>query len=907
VKSPDRSDHHPILRTKLHRPQVFGDFVHRQRLHERLNHGLQTPLTLVSAPAGYGKSMEVSHWTEAVGTPSAWLSLDGTDSDVFAFTCYLLAAVQTLFPEACPETEALITSPNQPPIPVLGRSLVNELDDIDTSFLLVLDDFHTISPQSDVHDLVAFILEHPPWFARFVIVARRDPPLPLAGLRGGGKVTEIRLQDLRFNEAEIAELLERTSELTVGEGALANLQKQTEGWAVALRLVSLQLRHIEDPEDFLTNLSGGLQQVQDYLIQEVWERRSPQMQHWLLATSILGSFCAELCDAVCSPDDVEEEESDLDGRQFVDALQRTNLFTVLLDEAGTWFRYHHLFQSVLKDQLEFRKSPENIAALHARASRWYEQHGDIERSIRHALAAGDADGAAEIFERHRHAEQDADRWRAVERWLAMLPAEMRRQRPGLLLAQAWVLHDRYQLQQVAPIVQRLESSPFDEAAEPVLLGELNFFQGLLLYSQGKGEASQIHLQEARRLVPRTHPRIAGIIEIYLGLTRQMTGQEEMAIQALWEASQDASSAPGAFLARLFLAQGFIHTVAGDLVPAEQAAQLVENVTKEKGIVYSQLWGHYLQACCRFRAHDLEAALRLFTLVAKKRYVAHTRIAVDSLAGQALGYQALQRPDDAREALKQLLDFSLETQDPQHLSLAQSAQARLSLAQGDLEAAARWAQSFDGGGHSDNFFLWLEIAAITHCRVLVAIGSDDSLEEAAQRLRALRLVNERLHNTCQTIEIVALQAVAYEKQGHTEEAHTMLEDVLALAAPRGLIRPFVELGEPMADLVARSTARDNYAAFAQQILSALHEAPGKAVAAGKSFQGSLELFETLTNREHEVLELLAQRLQNKEIAAELFISTQTVNSHLKSIYQKLDVTNRRQAAARAVEMGILEPR
>jgi ATP/maltotriose-dependent transcriptional regulator MalT len=914
----ERTDSLPILRTKLHRPSITEDTVCRGSLHERMDLGMQTPLTLVSAPAGYGKSTLVSQWAEALEMPCAWISLDEADSDLVVFVSYVVAAVENMYPDACPETTALITAPRLPGISLLARYLTNELDDINASFVVVLDDYHRIAPQSEVHDLLSYLLEHPPRLSRLVIATRRDPPIQMASLRGGGRVTEIRLQDLRFTAAEISDLLQKSTGTKASEEALLNLQRQTEGWAVALRLVALHLRHLEDPEGFLRALRGGIQNVEDYLLQEVWSRRSPQMQSWLLQTSILERFCADLCDAVCAPDEASGS-SDLDGRQFVEALQRTNLFAVSLDAHGEWFRYHHLFQAMLEEQLTLRASPEEIAGIHARASEWHEKHGDIEESIRHALAAGQVDDAAEIFERHRRAEQDADRWRVVERWLAMLPAEMRRQRPGLLLAEAWVLHDRFQLREIAPIVECVASIFGDETSDRVLLGELNFFQGVLLFWQGRGEECLNLMLEAREQIPQIHPRMTGLIEIYVGLARQMIGQEETAIRELTETDLGGHSRRPEFLSRVALGQALIHTVSGELGLAAMVSQRVEILSREIGIAYMIGWSHYLPACSKFRSNDLDSAMRLFARVVKRRYSTHTRAAVDSLAGLALTYQAMQRPDDANAMTQQLLEFALETGDTAHLAVARSAQARIFLAQGDIERATGWVQSFNDAPNPPGMLVWLENPAITQARVLVAIGTEASLLEAVELLDALRQATEALNNRCQTIEILALQSLAVEKQGLGDEALSVLGQALALGEPRGWIRPFAEPGPLMTVLLGRLPRGGAHDAYVVRILDALRDSDdvvstGEVATEAQSASG-LETplvmdqndLDALTNRELDVLELLAKRLQNKEIAARLCISTQTVGTHLKRIYEKLDVHDRRQAVQRAIEAGIIDRR
>jgi LuxR family maltose regulon positive regulatory protein len=640
-----------------------------------------------------------------------------------------------------------------------------------------------------------------------------------------------------------------------------------------------------------------VRQIQDYLVEEVLAGLPTAMQDWLTKTSILDRLCAPLCEAVCVRED-EAGGSDFDGRTFVRSLAKNNLFRIALDERGEWCRYHHLFQGLLHARLTRHSSSQEIATLHSRASEWFESRRLIDESIRHALAAGNPDRAAEIVERHRHTEQDADRWRIVERWLSMLPPETRRQRPGLLLAQAWILHDRYELEGIPPIVEQLESLLFDEEKREVPWGELNFFQGVLLFWQGQGESSRRHFETAQERIPKTHPRMRGLVEIYLGLARQMVGQSEVALDTLTQERRSGDLLGGPLLSRLHLAEALIRTVSGESTRAAETAQLVESVSEQTGIEYMLGWGRYVQACSYFRSCEWEAAVGLFERVVDKRYVTHTRMAIDSMVGLALAYQALERPDAATEAAKQLLEFALETGDPGHLSVAHSAHARISLAQGDLDSVVRWVRSFNEAPSVPTMFIWLEVPSITQARVWVATGSETDLRKATGLLEILRPAAEALRNTCQTIEILVLQSVALKKQGRSDEAFEVLEQTLALAEPGGWFYPFVESGPPMADLLKRAMKQGTHGDYAREILATF------GARASRPVTDAGQLVEPLTNREEEILELLDLRLRDKEIATRLCVSTETVKSHLRNLYQKLGVRNRREAVTKARSLGLL---
>ena len=900
---PQRS-HDALLRTKLHRPVARGNFVCRPRLHERLNQGLDTPLTLISAPAGYGKSLLVSHWVESRDVPSAWLSLDESDSAVDIFVDYLLAAVETVVPDACPQTRRMARAADPPTLSVLGDSLVNELDVLGSPLVLVLDDYHRIPADSEVHGLLRQLLAHPPQPLHLVIVSRRDPPLNLTNLRAKGQLTEVRLQDLRFTPAETQALFQVVLQFTISDDALANLQREMEGWPVGLGFVSLALRGVEDRDGFLKNLHGGLQQTQDYLLQEVIAAQPPALRGWLMQTSTLDRFCADLCDAVGKLDG-KPESGGLSGMEFLRTLQDRNLFTIGLDNQGTWFRYHHLFRDLLQAELEKRTEPAAIAALHRRASEWSEQQGLVGEAMRYALKAQDTIGAAEIFDRHRRIEQDRDGWRNVEKWLAALPVELKEKRPGLLLGQAWILHDRYQLGGIAPIVERLESFGGEEALDRVSLGELRFFEGVLQFWAGNGDLSRKLCEEARARVPETHPRIAGLIEIYLALANYIAGQGDEALRRLNDKIQDGSFLTGPILSRLILARSFLHMLSGALMSAAQDAGSVVRIARQSSIAYIEGWGRYLEGASHYHRNDLEATVACFAPTLEHRYTMHTRSAVDAMMVLALTHQAMQQPDLADEAMNRLLEFTGELRDAQHLSVARSGQARLALLRGERESAVRWLRSFDGQPAGPEMFIWLEVPSVTQARVLVALASEESLQQASELLATLRDAAEAQHNVCQTIGILALQSLALEQLGRDEEALGVLERALVLAEPGGWVRPFVEPGRAMVALLQRVGGRLQDRSYVERLLRTFPEQVPPVTAgrpAGDGLHGSsatdLDLVEPLTTREEQILELLTRRLRDKEIAARLSISTQTVNFHLKNLYRKLGVSNRREAAAKA---------
>ena len=394
---------------------MIADLIHRPSLKERLDSGWDRPLILVAAPAGFGKSTLLSAWLEACDCPNAWLSLDEHDNDLGVFLAYFLGAVRTIFPNALTATQALLSGVNLPPLTVIARSLLNELDALERDFVLVLDDYHLISEQS-VHDLLSALLQHPPHRMHLVIATRQDPPLPLRLLRARAQVTEIRGHDLRFSAPEIAQFMEQTLGAPLTDEAIAVLAEKTEGWAAGLRLATLTLRYSGEIDGQIARLHAENRFVMDYLINEVQSHVPPAIQSFLLKTAILDRLCGPLCLEVIGPDSAECQP-----QTCLEWLEQSGMFTTALDTQGQWYRYHHLFRELLRARLMQQSSADEIAALHLRASAWFARNGFIEEALHHALAGQDTAAAVRLVAQHRHALMNDEQWLAAQSLVASVP------------------------------------------------------------------------------------------------------------------------------------------------------------------------------------------------------------------------------------------------------------------------------------------------------------------------------------------------------------------------------------------------------------------------------------------------------------------------------------------------------
>ncbi|HEY53621.1 MAG TPA: AAA family ATPase [Caldilineae bacterium] len=883
-----------LIRTKLNRPRVVSELVERPRLVGKLNRGLERKLALVVAPAGYGKSTLVAEWLKTCERPGAWLSLDENDSDLLVYLNYFIAAVQSIFPDTGRETSALLHAPELPPLPVLTSTLINELDGIEQPFILVLDDYHLVHDLA-VHDLMDELLRHPPQTLHLVLISRLNPPLNLSQLRARGQMVEVRVQDMRFTKAETSAFVQKTMGAPVNQEAAALLQEKTEGWVTGLRLSMLSLHGPEDLDQLSTKLPGE-RLATEYLFQEVFETQPQAIQECLLKTTILDRFCGPLCEAMC---DAEPGSQQMGGQDFLNWLVQADLFAISLDDQRQWYRYHHLFQYLLRRQLDRRFDAESIAQLHRNASAWFAQNDLIDEALHHALAAGDTVGAAQLIEQNRRSILNADQWYVLEKWLSKLPDEIKRQRPELLLAQVWVSYFTFKLRAIPPLLESIELLLGDDVTEEGLWGEVAFFWGHHWFWHGQTAQSLDLFQRALALIPRSYDQGRGETEVFWAMAGQMAGQKEMVVQTLTNRLYYEQTPQTVRMVRLLGALIFVHFFSGELTEAERVTQQFGNAATEGGNVYAEIWTSYLQGYIHYFRNNLEDAAHHLERAVKGRYILHTRAAVDSLAGLTLTYQALGQPDEAAATMAILLEFAQDTHDPAYVSTARSCQAHLALLQGDQKSAVRWTQTDNLTTDAGIMFYWIEIPRVTQCRVLIAQGTAASLQEAVEKLQQYEQENQAIRNTRQLIDLLPLQALAYQKQGKVDRALTYMESAVTLAEPDGWIRPFLELEPGMISLLNELAQKGVAQDFIAQIVAAFPLSPPDVAVADQS-----RLPEPLTDRELEVLALLARRYRDKEIAAELFISPATVRRHASNIYQKLQVSGRRQAAEKAIALGIL---
>lgn len=893
----------PILRTKLHRPPVIAGHLHRQRLLDRLEKNLERPLTLVSAPAGYGKTTLISCWLESRTMSSTWISLDKNDNDLRFFCSYFIAAFQSISPGFGRETQTLLKAPDLPPMVELTRTLINELDQIKKTFILVLDDYHLIKEKA-IHKLMAELLVHPPPSMHLVLVTRRDPPLPMTKLRARSRMTEIRTQDLRLSLAETATFLQQMTGKTVDDKTAAAFEKKTEGWVTGLRLAALSLRERENLDNILYSLPDDNRYVMDYLIAEILSAQPPAIQDYLLSTANLNRFCAELCEAVCTKVN-QPEVCSIGGKIFISYLEQDNLFVVPLDDQRRWYRYHHLFQRLLQRQMKKRYSPNAIAKLHKQAGDWFVQNNLPDEALQHFLTANDIPAAKEIVIQNRHALTNREQWHRLEHWIGLLPKTAIDTSPELLVTSAWLSENRLKIQEMIDLTIRakrlINGKGTETSINRQLSGEIAALNGARFFLEGNGMLAITSAKQALKNIPEPYASERAFALLVLAFSHQMTGSLKDAFSVVYKAMDQSDAYSNTYRARLMFSECFINWIETDLNALKRIAKQVLNFGQEHGLVESTSFAHYFLGIAHYCLNDIETAEKHLVSGAKQGRMSNINTFVHSSFALALSYQNQGLHNEAQNTAEEVIDHAIQTGNSALLKSAQAFQAELALRQDRSAEAIRWAQNYDPDPLTAALRFY--IPHLTLAKVLIAQGTKSSIKKAANLLNQMKDFYSSTHNTSCLIHVLALSALLYDAQGNEAEALSALGRALTLAEPGGLIRPFLDLGPKIMDLLSGMTRHNVAIKYVGQIITAFRkEVVDHPRISAYSSKPSLS--ETLTNREIDIIALLAQRMTNKEIAKKLFISPLTVKKHSMNIYGKLSVKSRRQAVDRAKALGII---
>ncbi len=874
---------YPLLQTKLYIPPTRPELVSRPSLIERLNAGLRAgrKLTLISAPAGYGKTTLVSEWAAGCGRPVAWLLLDEGDNDPTRFLAYVVAALQTIEADMGAGALSLLRSPQPLPAEVVLTSLVNKVAKTPRSFILVLDDYHTIDARA-VDQALTFLLEHLPPQMHVAIATREDPNVPLARLRARGQLTELRVADLRFTPGESAAFLNRMMGLELSAADIAALETRTEGWIAGLQLAAISMQGRRDAAGFISSLTGSHHFVLDYLVEEVLQRQPEAIQTFLLRTSILERLCGSLCDAVLA-------ESPAAGQENLEYLERANLFLIPLDDERRWYRFHHLFADLLRQRLQ----NDGVSAneLHSRASRWYEEHGYEAEAFHHAAAAGEVDRAVRLIEGKGVPLYVRGALVPVLNWLESLPKAELDRRPALWLMYARALTTAGQTSGVEGKLLAAETALQGaelDAKTRDMLGSIASNRATLAYTRYQPDTAIVQAQRALEYLSPDNLPTRAITTLTLGVGYMQSGDRAAAIQAFTDARAISQAIGHIFTtAMATMALGNMQEMENRLYLAaetqRQALQLFGD--QPLPIAYES---HLSLARIFYEWNDLDSARQhgersvqlarqyeehIDRYVLCELFLARLKLALGDAAGAAATLAETSHSVRRHHFVQRIPEVA-------------AAQVVTFLRLGNLAAAAHLAQAHD--------------LPISRARVHLAQGDPSAalavLEPWRRQMETVGWEDERLR-------VMVLQAVALQAHGEKEQAVQLLGDALALAEPGGFIRIFADEGSPMAQLLSAAAARGMMPDYTEKLLAAMGVEERKSEA--RSYLPPAQpLIEPLSPRELEVLQLMAQGLSNREISERLFLALSTVKGHVRIIFDKLQVQRRTEAVARARELGLL---
>lgn len=943
-----------LLQTKLYPPQAGQQFIQRPRLLDHLSQGFERKLTLITAPAGYGKTTLVSQWLTNLRSSNdrmseldpipesqivnvakqplhkrkskivnqvAWLSLDEYDNDLHLFVRYLVAAIQTVWPDSCSDTVTILENPQQVPEGYLANILVNDLMALPEALILVLDDYHFVK-EKRIHQFLDRLLEHLPQLVHLVLISRTEPPLSLPQLRVRQQMSELRVADLCFSNRETEQYLTQTTGRSLAPETLSALQDKSEGWIAGLYLATLSLGDDVKEQALVRHVQTSNINILDYLFTEVLVKQPTAVQDFLLRTAILNRFCSPLCETLLGLEWLEKVRADNQLARIVGTSQRPvqsiiewlarhHLFLIALDDTGEWYRYHHLFQLMLKQNLQKQVSANEITTLHRHYSQWFAQEGLIDEAIQHALAGNEPSFAAQLIAEQRLMLLARFDFVTLERWLTLLPENAIEKSPSLLLLKCWIAVSLHRLASapVVPLLQQAEAcctqlnESLDAETRANLQAEITAVKGAVCFLNHEFEPAAQHLLRALEVLPDSHVFMRVLVILYATISLQAMGQVALGIALIHKEVQNKVAQFSQVKLWLQTYLPAFDYLAGNLQQAEQTAQFLVHQIQEKsgnntflmGVPYRWLGYFY------YEWNDLPTASDCFLQVDQSNSTPY----FNSQLNLAWIYEVEGQTDKAQQVVERVKLWAQVLESHTFDNEIASFQARRLYWQGKIDLALQALHEVEIIVSRQGVFAVTEIPALTLIKVLLAHDSENHWREAEDLLSGLWALVEKVHTLPGQVEILALKALLHQRQGEPAEALAALERSVMLAKPGGFIRTFVDLGPPMARLLYQLLAQGVESDYLGRILVAFPQTiQNDALALQIQQTAQKQLIEPLTTRESEILLLLQEGLSNKLIARSLDISVLTVKRHTINLYQKLGVNSRKQAVAHAQGLGIL---
>jgi LuxR family maltose regulon positive regulatory protein len=888
-----------LLVTKTRAPRLPPGFIARPRLSQWLTEAMRHGVVLLSAPAGYGKTTLLAEALQHTPMPVGWVSLDDDDNDPGTFWLYVISALETVSTETCRPILTALQSPERPPTRWLLTALVNSLSSQGTDFALVLDDYQAIASPA-IHDGIGFIGEHLPPHLHLVIAARADPPLPLARWRARGGLAEIRAEELAFTSAEAAAFLERNTGTALREADVTALQRRSEGWIAGLKMAALTLTGRKDITSSIKAFSGANRFILEFLVEEVLDRQSPRVRRFLLETSVVERLSGPLCNAMTGNDD---------GQSMLEQLESANLFLTPLDDERRWYRYHQLFADVLRSRLT-ASEPEHVGVLHRRASEWLEREGLIDGAIEHSLLGGDGDRAVLLLEEEAPRMLAQGQAARLLRYTGRISEPLLLGSPWLCVSFAWAALMANNQELLLPMLSRTvtalsdvpeKMTPCSRSNVQRIKGHLLSIQSFVARAQGDIPRATGLSEEANRELPGDVPgdRVAHAVNsLNLAACYQESGDIAMAVSFLEELA--TAGRAGGFSYAALAARASLAEIEMQLSRLDRAAAICEEAIEQgrrwggAGPMPGTALSFIVRGRIQYERNDLEGAaaslhegIELGEMSENREPVLKGYLSMAELA-QAKGDQ-----DAAVEWLDRAGNLGPWVSLPPELGQLPARKCKVALHRGDRVAATNWAREQEMSLPMSRQPRYdQELAWLTLVRVRIATGS---CRELPVYLDAFIRNAERQGRTGAVIEGLILKALCADRSGASAEAARSFERAVSLAEPAGYVRIFVDEGSSLTGLLRRLCTEGTHRDYATRLLDAMSPEGGSRPG----------VVESLSERECEVLRLIAAGKSNREIACDLFLATGTVKKHANNIFGKLGVGSRTQAVARARELGILK--
>ena len=898
-------------RIKLHLPHAIAGTIERPRLYALLDQVLEKPLAIISAPAGFGKTTLLTQWLDRCPLPNAWLQLDKNDHEIPTFLFSILSALRQIFPGCLQKIADLQQAQRTVPREIWIGSLIADLELLgDTPFILALDDYHLIgNPSIDL--MLAEVLHYAPLPLHLIISARHDPSLSFGRLEVQNRIVKIKSTDLRFTDSEALAYLSQTLQVPLNDTAIIQLNEKTEGWAAGLTLVAIKIRKEIQPEEIIKRLIGSDRLISDYLLNQVFNLLPDEIQEFLLKTATFSQFCAPMLEEVFVPKQSEGEIQEL-----IERIEDAQLFLIPLDSKRAWYRYHHLFRQMLLSRQRISYHPDQIALFHQRGAAWLIQQGQEQEGLYHLLAVQDWLGAAQLVECQFLDLLNKEDFQGIIQRLAYFSEDLLNTRPGLLLMQAWIAHRSFQVKKIYLLTAKIQtlldaalnqSDPaergrplpgFEGIPEKIVQAQVWALESICLYLTNQGSQALPLARQAVDALPESWMFARGNAMICLGLSMFMDGQYHHMVEMIKQAYESLREPGTSYGARLLYALTVSHLLQGELELCRQSAELMIRYALDANLLVIQSWGHYLLGRVYQEWNELELAISHYQQVIDQRFTSHQYCALDSMLSYAFVQHILGRHELAQQSLD-----SIQYQNAAAPQPVLALMAWLKQQHGHQTEARRWAESFYEPVAREPI-VWDQIPQIFKIKIMMDADGFEASQVVDQHLDELEALAERTHNNFTLVGVLAIRAVWLARQGEFSAAQQTLMRALHLGRSGGFIHSFLIQGPEMLKLLQAALSQlkdepDTQAYLELIIASFLPPADSQPAPASQP-----EMITLLTEREHEVLKLLAERLSIKEISTLLYISPSTVQQHTHHIYRKLNVNNKRQAVAKAAELGIL---